>query len=235
MTKSKMKSLWIVQHVAVPFQLSLETFSQVCRVSYSYRTRLSVNLGLTGAIFSPPIDDRPGGEKKVRKKFEEVPASLTIITKDYYHQPLPITIITKNYYHRPLPITMSIEVVLRSLSSMVALSGVAVIAMGLGVIDVDEGMWQCATAVIGPDLVPAKPFLLVLGSSKVLGALGLWGYGLFGKQLGYAACAIPPMCAVYGHSQLGEMNEAGAAGLYLIFVSSLYFVEKSKKSSGKKD
>jgi hypothetical protein len=221
MTKSKMKSLWIVQHVAVPFQLSLETFSQVCRVSYSYRTRLSVNLGLTGAIFSPPIDDRPGGEKKVRKKFEEVPASLTIITKDYYH--------------RPLPITMSIEVVLRSLSSMVALSGVAVIAMGLGVIDVDEGMWQCATAVIGPDLVPAKPFLLVLGSSKVLGALGLWGYGLFGKQLGYAACAIPPMCAVYGHSQLGEMNEAGAAGLYLIFVSSLYFVEKSKKSSGKKD
>eukprot|EP00545_Synedropsis_sp_CCMP1620_P014717 CAMPEP_0119026764 /NCGR_PEP_ID=MMETSP1176-20130426/36007_1 /TAXON_ID=265551 /ORGANISM="Synedropsis recta cf, Strain CCMP1620" /LENGTH=130 /DNA_ID=CAMNT_0006982545 /DNA_START=19 /DNA_END=411 /DNA_ORIENTATION=+ len=130
---------------------------------------------------------------------------------------------------------MSLTIILRSLSSVVVLSGAGMIAMGLGVVDVDNGMLAVAAQVIGPNLVPVRPFLIFLGSSKVLGALGLWGYGFFPQKMAFAACAIPPACAIYGHAKLGEMQQAGAAGVYLAMVSALYFLESRAKKSAKKE
>jgi hypothetical protein len=129
---------------------------------------------------------------------------------------------------------MSLTVVIRSVSSLVSLPGLGMIAMGLGVVDVDPEMWAVATAVLGPALVPAKPFLLVLGSSKVMGVLGLWGLGFFSKMLSYAACAIPALCAVYGHAQLGEMDKAGAAGFYIAILSTLYYLESAATTKSSK-
>lgn len=129
---------------------------------------------------------------------------------------------------------MSLTIVLRSISSVGLVTGTGAIAMGLGVIDVDPGMWAVATQVIGPNLIPAKPFLLFLGTSKVFGALGLWGYGLFPKALAYAACAIPPICAIYGHAKLGETDKATGAGIYLVILSALYYMESNGKKTVKK-
>jgi hypothetical protein len=130
---------------------------------------------------------------------------------------------------------MSLIVVIRSLSSLLSLPGLGMIAMGLGVVKVDPEMWAVATAVLGPALVPAKPFLLFLGGSKVMGVLGLWGIGLFSKTLSYAACAIPALCALYGHAQLGEMDKAGAAGFYIVILSTLYYLESGTKKMSKKE
>jgi hypothetical protein len=130
---------------------------------------------------------------------------------------------------------MSLTVVLRSISSAIILSGSGLIAMALGIIDVDAGLWNVASAVIGPDTIGAKPFLMILGSAKVLGALGLWGVGPMPKPLAFAACAIPPACAIYGHSKLGRQDRVIAAGFYLGIVSALYVLERSKKSNSKKE
>jgi hypothetical protein len=125
---------------------------------------------------------------------------------------------------------------LRSLCSAIILPGVGMIAMGLGVIPVDQDLLSVATAVIGNDLVPLQPFFLVLGSTKVLGVLGLWDIGPFaGTVMAYAAVAIPAACALYGHSQLDDGKAIGA-GLYLCCLVAMYFTSgKSSTSKGKEE
>lgn len=109
------------------------------------------------------------------------------------------------------------------------------IAMGVGVLPVDADMWAVAQACIGNDTVGAQPFLLTLGAFKVLSVAGLWGYGLFPKNFAYLACAIPPICAVYGHTKLKD-GKAPGAGIYLLMLAVTYYLEGKKGSaSTKKD
>jgi hypothetical protein len=141
----------------------------------------------------------------------------------------------KKHKHKHIIHTMSfISQGLRVLCSAVVLPGVGLIAMGSGVIPVDDDIWSLATTVIGQDLISPRPFLLVLGNAKILGVLGLWGIGPFSVgKLSYAAVGVPAACALYGHSQIGDGKAIGA-GMYLCFLAALFFMSNGKSSKGKK-
>lgn len=127
---------------------------------------------------------------------------------------------------------MALLLTLRSLSSAIAISGSAILAMGTGLIDVDPGLWNCARHVIG-DSVPQRPFLIVLGTAKILGALSLWKIGPFAKipALSLSAICIPPMCAVYGHIKAEDGKAVGA--LIYLALFGLYSVLDNKDNKSK--
>lgn len=120
---------------------------------------------------------------------------------------------------------MSLLLVLRSLSSAVAVSGSAILAMGTGLIDIDPELWKCAQHVIG-NSVPQRPFLIVLGTAKILGALSLWNIGPFAKvpALSLSAILVPPICAAYGHA-VAEDGKAIGAIVYMALFGVYKFLE----------
>lgn len=123
-----------------------------------------------------------------------------------------------------LPIT-----ILRTLSSFPMLTGVGLVAIGLGVVEMEPDLENVAAAVLGSP--PHLFFYVFLGSSKILGTLGLWGQGVFSKPLSMVALGTPAACAVYGHSQLGETEKTILAVSYLVILSALGFLENQAKSS----
>lgn len=118
---------------------------------------------------------------------------------------------------------------------MPLLSGSAATAMGLGIISIDDKMWECATKVIGENTVPAQPFMIFLGVSKILGALGLWNKGPFaGKSLVIrGALGLPPLCAIYGHYLQGDTPGTISASVYLCLLAIYLFLEGQESGKGK--
>lgn len=130
---------------------------------------------------------------------------------------------------------MSLLVVLRSLCSLSFLSGSAITAMGLGVIPIDDKMWECATKVIGENTVPAQPFMIFLGVSKILGVLGLWNKGPFARKtlVIRGALGLPPLCAIFGHYLQGDTPGTIAASVYLCLFAVYQFLEGQESGKGK--
>lgn len=99
--------------------------------------------------------------------------------------------------------------------------------MGVGALDIDPDLEHIAATVLGS--APHKAFFIFLGGSKLLGALGLWGQGIFSKQLSYVALGTPAACAIYGHAKVDDGKAIFAAG-YLVALSALIFLENKPSS-----
>jgi hypothetical protein len=121
---------------------------------------------------------------------------------------------------------------LRLLASPVALVGTAMIFMGVGVLPVDPDLWAVAQACIGKGTIKAAPFFITLGFCKIMGVAGLWGYGIFPKKVAYAACGIPAMCAVYGHTMIEDGKNVGA-GIYLLILGVASYLEGKQGGAAK--
>ena len=105
------------------------------------------------------------------------------------------------------------------------------LAMGLGITDVDPDLEGVAAAVLGS--VPPKAFFIFLGGSKVLGVLGLWGKGIFSKPLSFIALGTPALCAVYGHTKVDD-GKAIFAASYLVILCALGFMEQQADNDDNK-
>eukprot|EP00543_Licmophora_paradoxa_P007818 CAMPEP_0202443890 /NCGR_PEP_ID=MMETSP1360-20130828/3064_1 /ASSEMBLY_ACC=CAM_ASM_000848 /TAXON_ID=515479 /ORGANISM="Licmophora paradoxa, Strain CCMP2313" /LENGTH=131 /DNA_ID=CAMNT_0049059721 /DNA_START=43 /DNA_END=438 /DNA_ORIENTATION=- len=118
--------------------------------------------------------------------------------------------------------------VLRGLASGSVLAGTGMLAMGLGVIDIDPTMGSVANVFLEPVGLPLNPFLAVLGSCKILGVLSLWNVGPMPKSLGMIGLAMSALCGAAGH----YVVEGGAAAIppivYLGILGLLVFFESKK-------
>ena len=124
---------------------------------------------------------------------------------------------------------MSLSIGLRIASSLPVLSGAGILSMGLGVVPMDGDLEAVAAAVLGS--APPSAFYVFLGTSKILGALGLWGKGIFPRPLSFVALGTPAACAFYGHSQLGDGKAIGAA-IYLLVLAACAFLDKPEEAGG---
>ena len=121
---------------------------------------------------------------------------------------------------------------LRIYSSLVILTGVAALLMGLGIMDVNPNLEVAAATVLGR--IPYRVFFVFLGLSKILGVLGLWGKGIFSWQLSFVALGTPAMCGLYAHIVLEEGLQGIFAGSYLAALSLLYHLEKPSESESRR-
>merc|ERR1719162_2201244 len=93
---------------------------------------------------------------------------------------------------------------IKSLASFTVIPGSFMTAMGLGLAPLDQNIMEIAAPFIAPLGIPFQPFILVLGSCKIMGALSLWGKGPMSKSVGMIGLAIASICAAYGHYTVGE-------------------------------
>lgn len=135
----------------------------------------------------------------------------------------------------PVSIIITMETALKYFASAAALAGAGYVAMGFGLIDVDPDAQAVAHAVLFKYVdIPVKPFFVFLGGSKVLGVLGLWGYGPFSGSgaLTYASLLLPAACATVGHYLVDDPPmKTAAAGLYV--VALLYYKSCRENVKGK--
>jgi len=124
---------------------------------------------------------------------------------------------------------LSLPILIRTFCSLVVFSGLGVILMGLGVIPVDEGLDQVARVFLDPLNIPSKPFLVFLGTIKIVSVARLWGYGPMPINLAFLGLAAASSCGCYGHFVLNELPEAGFAFLYTLVLGYLYSLEGKKQ------
>ena len=126
--------------------------------------------------------------------------------------------------------------VLRSLVSMAALSGFAMIAMGTGVIPKDELLLNCAKVFIDPLRIPASPFFLVLGSCKIFGVMKLWGFGPMPLVIARSGLMLSAFCAVVAHYVVeGSIFASLPPMVYMSLLSILLYLESTECEGVKKD
>ena len=125
---------------------------------------------------------------------------------------------------------------LRVYCSLVILTGISSLLMGLGIMDVNPNLAVAAGTVLG--FLPHRLFYLFLGLSKIYGVLGLWGHGEFSWKLSFVALGTPATCAVYAHTLLEEGLPAVFAGSNVVGLALLYLFDTppgGNSSPGKKN
>uniref|UniRef100_A0A7S3DRH0 Uncharacterized protein n=1 Tax=Entomoneis paludosa TaxID=265537 RepID=A0A7S3DRH0_9STRA len=123
---------------------------------------------------------------------------------------------------------------LRCLVSLPFLPGAAMVGMGLTVLPVDPELWAVANVILQGS-VPQPPALLVLGLTKCLAVLGLWGFGPLApsRPAQMVGLGLPPLLAVYGHSVVGDGKAGGAAGFVVLYALYHYLDAAQEKSKSK--
>ena len=108
---------------------------------------------------------------------------------------------------------------------MPALAGAGMVAMSLGVVPVDETMASIAHVWIG-SVVPLKPFLFFVGTTKLLSVAKLWGYGpMPSKMLAFIGLGTPAFCAFVGHYKVEGPAASIPPVVYLGLLGALYHLE----------
>lgn len=116
-----------------------------------------------------------------------------------------------------------LQTIVKSLCSFSVIPGIFMLAMGLGVAPVDEGLTNVAAPFLDPLGLPFRPFVLVLGGCKIVGVLSLWGRGPMPEAVGRVGLATSAMCAAYGHRSVGESVVAPV--VYTAMIGALYALD----------
>lgn len=126
-----------------------------------------------------------------------------------------------------------LQTVAKCLCSTSALTGTGMVVMGFGFLPLDEGLDKVARLYLDKLSVPTKPFLLVLGTCKILAVLKLWEIGPVPRKLALIGLATSALSGAYGHFFYEEKLQACAALFYAALVGYLYFtdsVDSGRKS-----
>mmetsp|Transcript_13311 Transcript_13311/g.27963 ORF Transcript_13311/g.27963 Transcript_13311/m.27963 type:complete len:130 (-) Transcript_13311:2727-3116(-) len=121
--------------------------------------------------------------------------------------------------------------IVKALLSPSIVPGTFFTLIGLGLVPMDDGTLSVAAPFINPLGIPIRPFLLVLGPCKIMGALSLWGIGPMPEWFARGGLALSAACAAYGHSAIGESMVPGIMVIGLI--GCLYALDNKEK--GKKE
>jgi hypothetical protein len=121
--------------------------------------------------------------------------------------------------------------IVKSLVTFPVIPGAFMTLMALGVVPIDEGIASVAAPFIVPFGIPIKAFLMVLGPSKILGGLSLWGKGPMPNMFAKLGLVFASACAAYGHHVIGESVVPPI--MYIGMMASLVALERSSK--GKKE
>ena len=124
-------------------------------------------------------------------------------------------------------------IILRSICFLPALAGVGLLVMGLGLLPLDDNLVQIAKACIG-DAIPLSPFLIVLGTTKILSALGLWNIGPFPPHVSFLGFLVPALSACYGHYKVeGALGAIVPLG-YSMVLTFYHHLAQQQREKGKK-
>ena len=121
--------------------------------------------------------------------------------------------------------------IIKKLLSPVALPGIFMAAMGLGLVPVDDNVQQLAAPFIDPLGIPFRPFSLFLGSCNFMAGLSMWGLGPMPETVARVGLMMCSGCGAYAHYNLGETFIHSL--VYFSLASSLWFLDPISK--GKKD
>lgn len=131
---------------------------------------------------------------------------------------------------------LSLKLILKGASSLSLFAGLGMLAMGLGLVEVDPQMGDVANVYAEPLKLPLKPLLVAGGITKVLSGLALWDLVPFmSKDLAVLGLATPAALAVYGHRVVEGPAAALPPIIYLIILGSYYFLSSSEKEGDKKE
>ena len=111
-------------------------------------------------------------------------------------------------------------------ASVVAIPGIFLCLMGLGIVPLDEKMGLMSAPFIDPIGVPLQPFSLFLGSSNIMGVLSLWGKGPMPKTLGRIELMIASACGAYAHTAVEE--SPAFALLFFCLIAYLFVLDNQK-------
>eukprot|EP00537_Pseudo-nitzschia_pungens_P016094 CAMPEP_0172402942 /NCGR_PEP_ID=MMETSP1061-20121228/56935_1 /TAXON_ID=37318 /ORGANISM="Pseudo-nitzschia pungens, Strain cf. pungens" /LENGTH=129 /DNA_ID=CAMNT_0013137127 /DNA_START=84 /DNA_END=473 /DNA_ORIENTATION=- len=122
------------------------------------------------------------------------------------------------------------QTIVKALMTPVGIAGSFMTLMGLGLVPVDQKVVGIAAPFLTAFGIPFRPFAVVLGSCKILGAMSLWGTGPMPEWFARIGLGFASVCAVYGHHSIGD-SVVGPV-VYLGLIGSLYALDSSEK--GKK-
>ena len=95
--------------------------------------------------------------------------------------------------------TTTANTIIKALVSTAIAPGLGMLGMSTGMLLLDDKLADIAAPFINPINVPIKPFLLVLGSCKVLAGLALWKIGPMSEKFARVGLMITSACGAYGH------------------------------------
>jgi hypothetical protein len=124
--------------------------------------------------------------------------------------------------------------VVRSFVSMSILPGMGFLAMGLGAIPVPAELAPIAGYWVDPTGLPLKPVLVLLGLTKILSVLKLWGYGPMPKTLAYVGLGAAATCAAIAHAAVEGPAAAAPPVIYLALMAIHYHLESRSPTADEK-
>ena len=115
---------------------------------------------------------------------------------------------------------------------MALLAGFGITAMGLGLIPVDTKIGPIAKVYTDPLNLPLRPFLFVVGVTKILSALKLWNIGPVPTyKLAFIGLAAPAASALYGHAKIEGAAGAISPAIYLALLGTLFYMDEGATKS----
>jgi hypothetical protein len=120
--------------------------------------------------------------------------------------------------------------VVRSFLSMSVLTGLGFLAMGAGMIEIPAELAPVAKFWVGG--LPLQPVLVVLGLTKILSVLKLWGFGPFSTWLAYFGLGAAAACAAVAHAAVEGPAAAAPPVIYLALMAIHYHLESSTPTVG---
>jgi len=124
--------------------------------------------------------------------------------------------------------------IVKGFLSISILTGTGILAMGLGFIDIDAKLEGYARIYLDAFQIATKPFLISLGSTKVLSALKLWGIGPMPTSLVPLGLGLPALCGSYAHFKMNEGPPTVFAVTYCVALG-WYWNQQSKPLQTKKE
>jgi hypothetical protein len=120
----------------------------------------------------------------------------------------------------------TLKQVLKVIVSAPIMAGAGMLAMATGIVDVDPTLGAIASVYSEPLNLPLKPLLALVGATKLLSILKLWGYGpVPSLKLAVLGLACPASAAVYGHYKVEGPAGAVAPTIYLGILGFWYHLE----------
>lgn len=122
-----------------------------------------------------------------------------------------------------------VATIIKGLLSLEVLPAFWMIALGTGILPMDDGVAAIAAPFIGPLNIPVAPFLGFLGTCKMFAVASWWGVGPMSEWFGRVGMMTAAGCGAYGHSVVGE--SAVPPIIFLLMTGGLFLLDDGKKKS----